>query len=84
MKISLEKNDVFNIFAQNIDCGYTLKPPRSDKRSFLKRKKVKNAILHLHILQSKGHKCKAKSGSSKQMFFEDFRGVFYGRKANLR
>ena len=22
------KNDIFNIFAQNIDCGYTLGPPR--------------------------------------------------------
>ena len=27
MKIPLEKNDIFNIFAQNIDCGYTLEPP---------------------------------------------------------
>ena len=26
-EISLEKNDYFNIFAQNIDCGYTLEPP---------------------------------------------------------
>ena len=24
MKISLEKNDIFRIFAQNIDCGYML------------------------------------------------------------
>ena len=24
----LEKNDIFNNFAQNIDCGYTLEPPR--------------------------------------------------------
>ena len=23
-----KKNDIFNIFAQNIDCGYTLEPPR--------------------------------------------------------
>ena len=23
--------DIFLIFAQNIDCGYTLEPPRSDK-----------------------------------------------------
>ena len=23
-----EKNDIFLIFAQNIDCGYTLEPPR--------------------------------------------------------
>ena len=29
LKISLgEKNDIFNIFAQNIVCGYTLEPPR--------------------------------------------------------
>ena len=28
MKISSEKNDIFLIFAQNIDCGYTLEPPR--------------------------------------------------------
>ena len=28
MKISSErKNDIFNIYAQNIDCGYTLEPP---------------------------------------------------------
>ena len=27
MKISMEKNYIFNIFAQNIDCGYTLEPP---------------------------------------------------------
>ena len=28
LKISLEKkNDIFLIFAQNIDCGYTLEPP---------------------------------------------------------
>ena len=25
---SLEIFDIFNIFAQNIDCGYTLEPPR--------------------------------------------------------
>ena len=28
MKISLEKFDNFNMFAQTIDCGYTLEPPR--------------------------------------------------------
>ena len=28
MKISPEKNGVFNIFAQNIDRGYMLEPPR--------------------------------------------------------
>ena len=28
MKISLEKYDVFNIYAQNIDCRYMLEPPR--------------------------------------------------------
>ena len=28
LKISLGKNDILNIFAQNIDCGYTLEPPR--------------------------------------------------------
>ena len=28
LKISLEKIDIFLIFAQNIDCGYTLEPPR--------------------------------------------------------
>ena len=31
--VKIEKNnpknvDIFNIFAQNIDCGYTLEPPR--------------------------------------------------------
>ena len=25
---SLEKFDIFNVFAVNIDCGYTLEPPR--------------------------------------------------------
>ena len=25
---SMRKNDIFLIFAQNIDCGYTLEPPR--------------------------------------------------------
>ena len=24
----MEKNDILYIFAQNIDCGYTLEPPR--------------------------------------------------------
>ena len=24
----MKKNDIFLIFAQNIDCGYTLEPPR--------------------------------------------------------
>ena len=28
LKIALEKNDIFLIFAQNIDRGYTLEPPR--------------------------------------------------------
>ena len=27
MKNSFKKMDIFNIFAQNIDCGYTLEPP---------------------------------------------------------
>ena len=27
-KFHQKKNDIFNIFAQNIDCGYTLEPPR--------------------------------------------------------
>ena len=27
IEISLEKFDIFNIFAQNIDCGYTLEQP---------------------------------------------------------
>ena len=27
-KFQLKKFDIFLIFAQNIDCGYTLKPPR--------------------------------------------------------
>ena len=32
MKISLEnKNDFFNIFAQNIDSGYTLEPPHQKR-----------------------------------------------------
>ena len=28
LKISSESFDIFNVFAQNIDCGYTLEPPR--------------------------------------------------------
>ena len=28
MKFSFENLVIFNMFAQNIDCGYTLKPPR--------------------------------------------------------
>ena len=28
LKISLEKFDIFNVFVQNIDCGYSLEPPR--------------------------------------------------------
>ena len=28
LKISLEKFDIFLIFAENIDCGYTLEQPR--------------------------------------------------------
>ena len=28
MKNFSKKNDIFLIFAQNIDCGYTLEPPR--------------------------------------------------------
>ena len=27
-KFHWEKNDIFNSFAQNIDCEYTLEPPR--------------------------------------------------------
>ena len=25
------KNDIFNVFAQNIDCGYTLEPPQQGR-----------------------------------------------------
>ena len=32
LKIFRGKNKNFNIFAQNIDCGYTLEPPRRDKK----------------------------------------------------
>ena len=27
-KFSNKKSDIFHIFAQNIDCGYSLEPPR--------------------------------------------------------
>ena len=27
-KIQIKKTDIFHIFAQNIDCGYSLEPPR--------------------------------------------------------
>ena len=32
MNISMEigKNDIFHIFSQHIQCGYTLEPPRRD------------------------------------------------------
>ena len=29
MKISNKNSDIFHISAQNIDCGYSLEPPRS-------------------------------------------------------
>ena len=31
-KFQLKKFEIFLIFAQNIDCGYTLEPPRRGRR----------------------------------------------------
>ena len=33
LKISLEKFDIFNVFVQNIDCGYSLEPLEPPRRS---------------------------------------------------
>ena len=56
MKISLEKkNDVFNSFVKNIDCGYTLEPPRRDgsneyPQSMFWTKNKNNRYTHLNPL----------------------------------
>ena len=49
IKFSDKKSDIFHISAQNIDCGYSLEPPRRDSSSeypqsmFLSRNKKNNA-----------------------------------------
>ena len=43
MEKNHEKIDILNIFAQNIDCGYTLEPPRrGDLQSIFWSKNKKN------------------------------------------
>ena len=44
LKISLEIFDIFNIFAQNIDCGYTLELPQQYPQSMFKIKNKNNCI----------------------------------------
>ena len=55
MKISPEKNfDMFNTFAQNIDCGYMLEPPHvaTDEypQSMFWSKNKKDIPLHTPVL----------------------------------
>ena len=52
MKIYM-KNNIFNIFAQNIDCGYMLEPPcrggsNEYQRSMLWGKNKKNRYTHAY------------------------------------
>ena len=42
MKISLENFDMFLIFAQNIDCGYTLEPPLTSPTIYVLEQNKKN------------------------------------------
>ena len=43
IKIFHQKNfDIFHIFAQNIDCGYTLEPPNEYPQSMFWSKNMKN------------------------------------------
>ena len=46
--------NIFNIFAQNIDCGYTLEPPRrGDSNEYTQscfRAKIRNIGMSLHTL----------------------------------
>ena len=41
-KFSHKKSDIFHIYAQNIDCGYSLEPPRHPQSMFLSRNKKNN------------------------------------------
>ena len=57
MKISSEKNDIFYIFAQNIDCGYTLEPPHRGgsneyPHSMLWSKTKENMCTHAYMYPS--------------------------------
>ena len=59
LKISLEKkNDIFDIFAENMDSGYTLEPPHRGSSNeypqstfwIKNKKKKKNGIPRLYTL----------------------------------
>ena len=48
LKFSMKNTDIFQIFVQNIDCGYSLEPPRRGgsneypQSMFLSRNKINN------------------------------------------
>ena len=42
-----KKSDIFNIFAQNIHCGYTLEPPRRGATIYVLSKNKKNIKIFL-------------------------------------
>ena len=48
MENSSKKFDIFLIFAQNIDCGYTLEPPRQSM--FWSKNKKNRYTLHTPVL----------------------------------
>ena len=57
LKLSLEKNDIFDIAAENIDCGYTLEPPHQARSNgyqqsmfWIKNKKKIGIPLHNPLL----------------------------------
>ena len=43
-----KKSDIFNIFAQNIDCGYTLEPPQPAPTINVLGQKSEKKIYTLH------------------------------------
>ena len=55
MKIFRKKSDIFNISAQNIDCGYSLEPPRwggsneHPQSMFLTRNKKNRKIMYTPV-----------------------------------
>ena len=44
-KFHQKKNDIFEMFAQNIDCGYMLEPPRNNLCVITKMRK-RGILLH--------------------------------------
>ena len=56
VKISKEnKNDTRNIFEQNIDCGYTLEPPRYPQSMFWIKKSVYPGIPQFYSIKGGIH-----------------------------